>query len=226
MVDREGVPEAKITVVQNGYDWASSTPDDAGVDAWRERFPGRRLLVCVGRLDPVKDLPTTFRAVATVARTHPDVTLVVAGTGTLAQREAAEGQARRAGISERTHFAGHVEPIFDLLGAADVFLQASIDEACPQTISEAAGLGVPMAVTTTGGTPEIVGAGHPSVPAGDAVALAGRVERLLTDPVAARAEAAARATRVRDELTIERQMEQLAALYRRVSTPRPTPDAP
>jgi glycosyltransferase involved in cell wall biosynthesis len=216
MIAREGVPAAKVHVIHNGFDWDRMQPRPDGVAEWRRRFGARRIIASVGRIDPIKDLPTLLQAVAIVAKSHPEVVLVIAGSGPARRVSELRDMTRSLGIAEQVVMAGFVEDIFDLLGAADVYAQASLDEACSQTISEALGLGVPLAVTTTGGTPELVGPEYTPLPPRDPRALAGRISELLDDLDRARLAARAKAEAVRRELGAAEMVARYLELYRSV----------
>jgi glycosyltransferase involved in cell wall biosynthesis len=213
MTQLEGVDPQKIDVVYNGYDWSALTPDPARVEMWRQRIPGRPLIVAAGRLDPIKDLPTLLAAVALVAERHPTVTLAIAGSGPAAVEADLRSHARRLGIAEQVELLGYVDPLHELVAAADVFAQASLDEACSQTISEALGLGVPVAVTTAGGTAELVEDVQGPIAAQRPDLLARRLCELLDDPAAARTTAAAAAPGARERFATSLQLERYRQIY-------------
>lgn len=215
---REHVPRSKIVVVHNGVDWAGFEPRHDAVQGWRRRYPGRHLLVAVGRLDVVKDLPTMLEALVAVRERQPQALLLLAGEGP--ERESVERRVAELGLSGHVELLGHVSDVPSLLGAADVFVQASLDEACPQSISEALGLGVPVAVTTTGGTTELLdGSGHPEIPAGRPDLLARRVLDVLEDREQQGVLAAAYAEVIRDRLSAERMLAAYERVYRQLVTP-------
>jgi glycosyltransferase involved in cell wall biosynthesis len=217
LTQREGIEPASVDVVYNGYDWEDLAPSAQGVQCWRDRFPGRRLVVAAGRLDPIKDLPTLLRAVALASVRHPALTLVLAGSGPVAVQRELQALAAELGIADRVAFVGYVDPLHDLVAAADVFAQASLDEACSQTISEAIGLGVPVAVTTTGGTHELVGDLQQEIPAGQPALLARRIEELLDDPATARVRAAVAAPAARRRFSTTGQLDRYRGIYEAVT---------
>lgn len=218
MTELEHVDPQKIDVVYNGYDWSALTPEPPRVEGWRQRIPARPLIVAAGRLDPIKDLPTLLTAVALVAERHPTVTLAIAGTGPASVEADLRAHASQLGIAERVLLLGYVEPLHELVAAADVFAQASLDEACSQTISEALGLGVPVAVTTTGGTAELVQDVQAPIAAQRPDLLARRLLKLLDDPSAARRAAKAAAPRARERFATSLQLERYQQLYEAVVT--------
>ncbi len=207
-----------VTVIHNGLDWERTVCVDAEASArWRRRFAGRRLLVAAGRFAPQKDYPTLLRAFARVVPRHPDVLLVIAGTGPHGDRVALEQQVRSLGVARSVQLVGWVPDIYDLIAAADVFVQSSIDESLSQTITEARGLGVPIASTSVGGIPEVIDGDAEGILGGDDAHLARRIVSLLAAPAAARAEAAAAVPSTRERFSAVTMAASYVALYRQLT---------
>lgn len=183
----EGLDPSRVSVISNGFDGALVEQSCEKMAAWRERLGPGPVAVAAGRLDPEKDYPTLLRAVAIARARHPDLRLFVAGTGPEKTKETLRTLATELGISGHVIFLGWVADILALMSVADVFVQASQDEALPQTIVEAMAVGVPIAVTTPGGVADVVGVWHPPVAVGDAVGLSARIAAVLDDASAARA---------------------------------------
>jgi glycosyltransferase involved in cell wall biosynthesis len=76
----------------------------------------------------------------------------------------------------------HVEAI-DQLARMHVYVQCSAFEGMPNTLLEAASVGVPIVATAVGGVKEIFTDGHDAllVPHGDPGALTAGIERVLAD---------------------------------------------
>jgi len=85
-------------------------------------------------------------------------------------------------VTDRVHLLGSIANPWGLIAESDVFVMSSREEGLGTSVLDALALGVPVAATRAGGIPEILadGAGL-LVPTGDATALAGAVEILLTD---------------------------------------------
>lgn len=153
--------------------------------AWRkaEGFSDAELLfVCLARLYPQKNHATLLEAFATVSRRVPEARLLLAGDGDL--RADLERQAAGLGIGSRVRFLGRREDVPETLGAADVFVLASLWEGNPLSVMEAMAAGLPVAVTAVGGVPELVGDDRSGfvVRAGDAEQLAAAMIQLAEDP--------------------------------------------
>jgi glycosyltransferase involved in cell wall biosynthesis len=215
LVELEGVTLDHIDVILYGLDWNHVvSPNPARSAEWRARFGDTVLLMAAGRLSPEKDYPTLLEALAEVVATEPRAHLAIAGTGPLEH----ELKSRTSALDLDRHvtWLGWVDGVYDLMSAADGFVQASTDEALPQTIMEAAGLGLPVVATTVGGAPEILGAAAPRIAAGDARALAAHLQRLVEDVEGSKARALKYATEVRAKFDPSRMAQEYADLYRRV----------
>lgn len=182
-----GVPRSHIHVIPCGVDTSRFRPGG--------HRPRPRHIVCVARLVPVKNLGLLLEACARLRARGVDFHCVIVG----------EGPCREELLAARSRL--HLESVVELTGAAEqaevcawwqrasVALLTSEREGMPVCLMEAAACGVPAVATAVGGVPELIEDGVTGLlaPAGDAHALADRMERLLLDPwLAARLGAAAR----------------------------------
>lgn len=208
----EGFRKHAIEIVANGVE-PGAVPDRAA------RHDARALLGLdddafvvgtVGRLDPVKDLPTLITAFRQFSAARPLARLVIVGDGSLRT----ELQHLASG-SAAIQFAGHRSDARHLVAAFDAYVSSSIFEGMSLTILEAMAAGRPVVATRVGGTPEIVVDGEtgilvqPRDPAGLAQALL----RLSSDPSGARAMGLAGRARVCERFTLERMVNHYAAAY-------------
>jgi len=97
MVNRWLLPAERITAIPNGVDLSAFGLDyDCG--ALRRELnlePSHRIILNVGRVDPVKDHPTLLEAFARVHQHRPEARLLLVGKG---ERSALESQAAALGI--------------------------------------------------------------------------------------------------------------------------------
>ena len=134
-----------------------------------------------GRLSPEKGFGNLIQAAATLVRNHARLGFVLFGDGPL--RQALARQIDEHGLQRRFVMAGHRTDLDDLLPFLDLLALPSYTEGLPNIILEAFAAGVPVVATAVGGTPEIVddGVNGYLVSAGDAVALANRIETALAN---------------------------------------------
>ncbi|MGQ0732038.1 MAG: glycosyltransferase family 4 protein [Acidobacteriota bacterium] len=150
----------------------------------RHGLEGRRVVICVTRLVPIKNLPMMIEAVASLRRSLPSLMLVLVGEGP--QQAALEARARELGVGEEVRFVGYVPQAETAAWyrSADVFALSSDFDNSPNVVLEAMACGLPIVATDVGGLREYVspGIGGLLTPKGDAAAFAGALKMLLEDP--------------------------------------------
>ncbi len=143
----EGAASRQVRVIRNGIDVHRQ---DAVVD----RDSARNRVVAVGRLTPVKDLPTLLRAARIVADANRSFTLDVIGEGP--SRAALERLCRQLRLERHVMFHGARHDVRRVLSQAKLFVQSSLSEGTSLTLLEAMAAGVPIVATHVGGNPEVV----------------------------------------------------------------------
>lgn len=213
LVERYGLPPAKVTVVRNGIDadrFAASATDARGRLGLAA---ADRVVAVAARMTEQKGHAQLIDALPSIAAAVPDVRCVFAGDGPL--RHALEERARRRGVDGRCRFLGARDDVPDILVSADVVALPSRSEGLPFVVLEAMAVGRPVVATAVGGTPEAVDDGRTGllVPPGDVAALATAVVRLLGDPAEAQRMGARGAERVRRDFTLAGMVDALAEVY-------------
>ena len=137
--------------------------DPIGVESLRSDFnlnPDALLVGIVTRITPEKGIHHLIEATAKLRASPPVQLLVVGGPYFPKDAEYIDSlkvQAEKLGIADRVIFTGFLEDTGAILSLLDVVLLAStIPEACPRTIIEAMGAGVPVIATPLGGSKELV----------------------------------------------------------------------
>lgn len=174
-----GCPDEKITLHFIGVDTTKFTPASEPRSATEVLF--------VGRLVAKKGVTHLVRAMAEVRRTVPAAELVVAGDGPL--REGLAREAAQLGVPARFLGVQTPEQVQQLMKRAAVLAGPSIAddrgnaEGLPITFLEAQASGLPLIVSTSGGTGEGVVHGETGYlfDPGDETALAGYLRELLGD---------------------------------------------
>ena len=211
LVRELGVSPARFEVIHNGVD----------VERFRSaRSTGERrcadvVIGSVGRLAPVKNYPLLLRALAQLP-TVPPSRLLFVGEGP--ERPSLEALAAELGLAGRVQFAGHREDVPQALREMDVFVLPSTSEGMSNTLLEAMAAGVATVASDAGGNGEII---VPEVSgllfrSADVAGLAAQLGRLVGDPGLRARLAAAAATRVRLEFSIDAMLRRYEQLYRRV----------
>lgn len=188
---------AKVAVVPNGIELASSRPSDP------------RVVLFVGRLTAGKGVDVLIDAM----RACPDEQLVIVGDGPERQRL----EARAAGL-DRVVFTGTLgrSDVERSLANAKMLVLPSRQEGQPNVILEAMARGVPVVATPVGGIPDLIRDGENGVivAAGDAQATATAIRALSEHPEQGRA----LADRARERIAHHAWPVVVASLERELST--------
>ena len=178
----------RIDVIPNGIDlghWqiAAETRSYA-----RSQFaPTGSLIVYVGRLEWEKGVHTLIDALPAVVAQHPDLHVVIAGTGTYEAMLHQHGrELTEAGVVTFTGWLPEDE-LQALAAAADVAVVPSLYEPFGLVALEAGALGIPLVVARTGGLADIVtdGVSGSTFAAGSPAELSAALLDVINDPVAA-----------------------------------------
>ncbi len=219
-----GVPRDRVVVVPLGVDPVAFRPrerDTARARLAAQGLPvpdGARVLLAVGRLEPLKGFDILVRALAQLT-VDDEVVLWIAGGDERSAPERArlEAVAREVGCAERVRFLGAVPheqlPIY--YNAADVVIVPSFYESFGLVALEAMASGVPVVASRVGGLVATVSDGRTGylVPWRCPEPFAEKIDLLLRNEPLRRA--LGEAGRVSMErFTWESVAERLSALYR------------
>lgn len=171
-----GAPMKKIKVVYNGLENKQITPTQSQDD--KRNF----VIGCVARMDKEKGVLILFDAFAYLAKTRPEMQLVLAGHGN-ASAEIAK-RTKILGLQKQVQLLGHYDgDVSSLLNTFDIYVFPSLWEGFPYSIVEALRSACVIVATRVGGISEAVTDGVEGVliapGARDEIIRA--IERLMSD---------------------------------------------
>lgn len=174
--------DARLRVIPNGLDpseFENIPPIDLTAFGL---LPGRRALLCVGRLHEQKGLDWLLSLMPQLLERLPQHDLVCVGDGP--QRRRLETLAQELGLPRRVHFVGFRNDVPRWLAAADLLLLPSRWEGMPNVVLEAMASGRPVVATASHGVAEALGdSSGPQIVAGpDAAVFQHQVVTILSDP--------------------------------------------
>ncbi len=209
-------PAEKIRVVPLGLDLAHLAARlPRGVLRAEAGIPeGAPLVGMVGRLVPIKDVPTFLEAARIVRAKRDDARFALVGDGE--ERPALESLCRERGLDGSVTFFGWRRDLAAVYGDLDVVVNASRNEGTPVALIEALAAARPVVATRVGGTPDLLGGGERGrlVPPGEPEALAEAVLETLDQSEAARRRALAGREHVLARHSSDRLVRDVDALYR------------
>ena len=185
LVSKRSVPAERVRLIWNGAPLGEFAPGgrDRALAARRELgLPEEALVIgTIGRLNAQKGHTHLLDALALLRTRLPDLWTLIVGDGDL--MESLKEQAARLGLGDRVVFAGHRTDVPDLLAALDVFCISSLYEGTPLALFEAMAAGRPIVSTAVDGCREVLedGVSGVLIPPADAKALAGALERVVTN---------------------------------------------
>ncbi|MGF1681311.1 glycosyltransferase [Photobacterium minamisatsumaniensis] len=151
-----GADPAKVTASRNGVDLTlfPFTPKHAQFDLRKKmQLPvDKPIFISVGLLTERKG----HHLIIDAMKSHPDATLLIAGTGP--DKKALESQVQANGLSTQVRFLGGVDQsvLADYFGASDASILASNREGWANVLLESMACGTPVIATKIWGTPEVV----------------------------------------------------------------------
>jgi glycosyltransferase involved in cell wall biosynthesis len=212
-------PQEQFEVVRLGLD-LSAFAHDADRAARRQAVRAawgvgddEDVVTLVARLVPIKRVDR-FLETAALLRDRPNTRFVVVGDGELRAELEASEPARALG--DRLVWAGFRRDMPDVCFASDVVALVSDNEGTPVSLIEAQAAGTPVVSTNVGGVRSVVLDGETGYLADEPADLARHIRSLLDDPERAAAMAARGREHVLSTFGVERLVDDLDRLYRRL----------
>jgi len=185
--------------------------DPALLAAWGFS-PDDFVVAIIARLKPVKGHTYLIDAIAQL-RDMPYIKLVILGDGPLLPD--LEAQVKSCGVTDTVRFGGFREDITQLLPSIDCVCMASLSEALPYTILEAASYARPILATAVGGMAALLDDGKTArlVPPRDPAALAQGLRWLANNPDDAQRIGLAAYDLVRQSYSVDVMIERILQVY-------------
>jgi glycosyltransferase involved in cell wall biosynthesis len=175
-------PQLEVKIINNGVDTSTFAPSQELLEQRGSRRP--LTFACVGRLIERKGQHHLLEAATILVNRgyNGQFRLLLVGDGDNLER--LQEQAIEQDLQYLVTFAGVIasEDMPAQYAAADVFTLPSYNEGMSVALLEALAAGLPVVVTETGGTAELVDGNGYVVPWADPVALADTMETFLREP--------------------------------------------
>jgi mannosyltransferase len=212
------------TVILHGIDTARYAPPADREVALRETgLPGKYAIGCFGRVRHQKGTDVFVEAMCRLLPKYPDFTAVIVGSVTADQRAFNDGlkkQAEAAGLTDRIRFLGEL-PIDDVppwYRRILIYAFTSRNEGFGLTLLEAMSSGAALVAARAGAADKVVAEGETGflVPAGDAAAMAEKLDLLMRNPARAIEMGFKGRERVLSQFSIAAEADKIASVYRDV----------
>lgn len=182
-------------------------------DNQQQAQPGSKSLfriICVARFEEPKDQQTLLHALSLLTDDNWQMTFVGSGPNLQKCKELAN-ELELANIV----FAGERDDVPNLLQESDIFVISSKSESLPVSVIEAMRAALPVVATNVGGMSELIDSERTGwlVPPGDAAALAGKIQFLMSNPGICLSMGLAGRQKYCDQFTLKQQCDKLEALY-------------
>lgn len=182
LVDWENAPSEKVTVIPYGQTttrFDAITP--AIVSETREELGmnDQLSLVCVSRLFHAKGHKYLFEAVSPLIKAGLDLTVYIVGEGSY--RNVLEQHVNELGITKNVVFLGFREDVLAIIGAADLIVHPSLEDALSQSLIESLMMARPIIATDISGASDTLDGGRFGVlvPPGDSLAFRQGIEETI-----------------------------------------------
>ncbi len=158
-----GVDPGKMEVIPQSVHVERYTPATAEEKAALRETLGlpvdHKIAVYTGRIVSYKGVPVLLRVWQELRQTHPDVTLVICGSGGVdiyACEEEMHQFVADNDLGDVVRFAGAVTNVDEYLKASDLFVLPTENDAFPLCLLEAMACALPIVTTPVGGLKDVI----------------------------------------------------------------------
>lgn len=216
MVAEDGVDEAKIEVIYQGFDFekfSASSFDRTQIRSEFEIAEDDFVIGTFGNFFPTKGHRFLVDAAARLISEIPNLKLFFVGAG--GEMEELNRQIVSSGLSGRVIFAGFRNDVNACMKAVDVVVHPSLSEAFCQVLVETMSVGTPLVSTDVGGAKEVIEDGKSAllIPAESPEAIVDSVLRFFEDPEFAKNVAMNGQRSVRERFTLAKMIDRQCECY-------------
>lgn len=213
-----GYSADKMQVIPNGFELDKLITTQMSNTTVRDELAisdNCKLVISVGRFNPVKDHKTFIEAAGKLAAQRDDVRFVLVGRGLDYSNVSLMSMIEKTGHADAFYLLGERNDVAACLKASDVFCLHSVTEGFPNVLGEAMAVGLPCVTTDVGDAAYLLNNSEWVVPAASPEKLAEKLNMLLSLPEAERtALGEAGAVRIREHFTMDVISRRYYNLYR------------
>lgn len=150
--------QQKITHIPNGVRDTTVLRENMAREFFEQKIQrslkGKFVVGMIGELHPSKGYIYAIEAMETIAKTHPDVIMLIVSSGE--QEQILRKLIENKNLAEHVYLLGFIDNAPYYAKAFDIFLMSSIKEGLPYIILETGIIGLPTVATTVGGIPDVI----------------------------------------------------------------------
>jgi L-malate glycosyltransferase len=224
VVEKEGYPADKITVIHNALEYV---PTPKEITEWRAKTRAQygismdeTVIGIVSNLNRlVKRVDRFIELAARVAPAMPQARFMIIGDGPL--RPELEGQAKTLGILDKCVFCGSLNHTLECVAAFDIALNTSDSEGFSNSVLEYMACGRPIVATDNPGNAELISHEKTGLlsPIGDVAQCAEALMRLIADDTLRERIGHSAKEYVTENYTLEKMIARQQEYYERVLRP-------
>lgn len=219
LVEWEKTPGEKVSVIPYGQTserFDAITPAVVAAKRIELGMDKHLSLVCVSRLYHGKGHKYLFEAIAPLFRNGLDAKLYLVGSG--GYRENLVQLSKELGILEKIEFLGWRNDVLAIIGAADIIVHPSLEDALSQSLIESLMLARPIVATDISGAADTLDGGKYGklVPPADPISFRAALEETIEDLSEARKCAEQGREYILEYMDVQRATNEYASIYRKV----------
>lgn len=202
-----GYASDKMRVIPNGFELDKLLPTESNGTSVRDELGishDSKLVISVGRYNPVKDHKTFIEAAGKVAAQRNDIKFMLVGRDLERSNPQLMALINATGQADAFYMLGERNDVPACLQASDAFCLHSVTEGFPNVLGEAMAVGLPCVTTDVGDAAYLLDNPEWVVPAASPDKLADKLNALLSLSSAERAALGkTAANRIREHFTMD-----------------------